>query len=460
MIAIAKRNLFRPRNRRGFATLMVLWAIALVSLVLVALQSSAFREAAAGREQVARVRAYWAARAGVEAQIAKLTMDTLNPDTTSATAITADLASVARGDLKGASYDIRHFDGTQEVDGPEDAHSKLNINTLQAADMMQLESMDDSTSQSIYNWIHGVDDTTNTSGADEGTYTGKHYPYKPRDAAVRSLKELELVDGVDPKLLRGEDANYNGRLDPNEDDGSASPPDDNADGMLDAGWSRYITAVSEGDRTTSISPSGQTKLDLTTAATADIASRLNVDQNQAQAISTYAANGTAKLSDFVRTPLGTLNQSAQAATLLNGRPQQTTVDALTNDQLRTMLDECVVGSEIATIGPRAGKININTVDRETLEMLDRYVQDPTVAEAIMNARDGQESGFLSLMDLETIPTITSDILADLMDIIDVKSNVFVVSSRGKDKATGREVEITAVLDRSSIPVVIRDLVVR
>jgi DNA uptake protein ComE-like DNA-binding protein len=448
------------RDRNGFATLMVLWTIALVALVLVAIQSSSFRQAAAGRETVARVRAYWAARAGVEAQIARLTMNTLSPDTSAATSMNSDLASVARGDLTGSSFSVRHFDGTAEVDGPEDAHSKINVNTATTDDLMLLDAMDETTAASIHNWIHGFDETTGM-GADEGTYTGKHYPYKPRGAAVRSLKELELVEGVDPKLLRGEDANYNGRLDPSEDDGDASLPPDNADGLMDAGWSRYLTAVSESDRITSYGPSGTKKLDLATATVSDIASRLNVDQNQAQAISTHATNGSATLADYVRTDLSTLAQSAQAATLLNGRQQQTTVTALSRDQLRLLLDECVIGPEIASAGPRTGKININTVTRETLE---RYAAieaiSPDLTETILTERDGRSGGFLSLVDLLDIPAITNDVLADLMAHIDVKSNVFVVSSRGRDKNSGREVEITAVLDRSSIPVIIRDLVVR
>ncbi len=445
--------------RRGFATLMVLWTIALVALVLVALQSSSFRQAAAGREAVARVRAYWAARAGLEAQIAKITANTISPDPTSPTTIYSDLAGVARGELAGVTYNVRHFDGTQEVDGPDDAHSKMNINTLDAAAIQIIDgTVDETTAQNIHNWIHGVDDTAPT-GADEGTYTGKRYPYKPRGAAVRSLKELELVEGVDPKLLRGEDANYNGRLDPNEDDGDTSLPPDNADGSMDAGWSRYITAVSEGDRITSFGVSGTKKLDLATASVSDIASRLQVDQNQAQAISTHAANGSALLADFVRTDLGTLAQSAQGAVLLNGRRQQNTVTALSKDQIKLILDECVIGSEIASGGPRTGKLNINTVTRETLERYNTVITDD-VAAAILTERDGRAGGFQSLIDLEDIPAITADVLADLMAHIDVKSNVFVVSSRGRDKNSGQEVEITAVVDRSSIPVIIRDIVVR
>ena len=51
-----------------------------------------------------------------------------------------------------------------------------------------------------------------------------------------------MVLGVWPKEVRGEDWNLNNRLDPNENDGDASFPDDNADGVLDYGIAGMFTA--------------------------------------------------------------------------------------------------------------------------------------------------------------------------------------------------------------------------
>lgn len=443
-------NLSAPRSRRAFATFMVLWAIALVALVLVALQSSAFRQAAEGRETVARIRAYWAARAGVEAEIAALTLNTLTPDTGSALTVTTDMDNVARADLGSASYVIRHTDERGEVDGVEDAHAKLNVNTLDLEDLMLLDSMDESTAQSILNWIHGVDESS-TLGADAGAYTGLKYPYDPREAPVRSLAELELVTGVDPQVVRGEDWNFNGRLDPAEDDANGSWPPDNSDGVLQAGWSKFLTAVSELG---GMAASGQKRLDLKTATVDDIASRLKVDRSQAQIIYDHAGTDSADLADFVRTDLPDLATST-TGTLLNGQSQN--AQNLTRDQLRTLLDEAIIGDP-RQAAPRSGKININTVSQETLERFSRI--DVAVADAIIAERQARSGGFTSLLDLLSVPAVTTEVLADLMAYFDVRSNVYVVTSRGRDKATGLEVEIQATLDRSSIPVVIRDLVVR
>ena len=48
------------------ALLIVLFAISIATIVLVSLQSTALRQATHGREALARVRAHWAARAGIE----------------------------------------------------------------------------------------------------------------------------------------------------------------------------------------------------------------------------------------------------------------------------------------------------------------------------------------------------------------------------------------------------------
>ena len=45
-------------------------------------------------------------------------------------------------------------------------------------------------------------------------------------------------------LLYGEDANLNGILDPNENDGMKLPPFDNQDGIMDAGLFEYVTTWS------------------------------------------------------------------------------------------------------------------------------------------------------------------------------------------------------------------------
>jgi type II secretory pathway component PulK len=117
-------------SRRGFATLAVFGVIIVAAVVLGMLQATAFSQAAAGRESLGRVRAQWAARAGVEATLARLEYDTLNPDANDSMKVMDDMVDVAEGQLEGSTYRIATTIGKKEYLGPADAHAKLNINRM------------------------------------------------------------------------------------------------------------------------------------------------------------------------------------------------------------------------------------------------------------------------------------------------------------------------------------------
>lgn len=435
------------RARKAITTFVVLWTIAVAAVMLTALQSAAWRGAASGREAVARIRAKWAARAGLESQIAALTFSTLNPDPESAFSVREDLAEAAIGSLGGATFHVAHETRAGRVDGAADAHAKLNVNILSRDSLMLLPDMDETIADSILDWIDG-DDEPNELGAELGQYLSLKHGYFPRNAPFRSMQELELVLGVLPEYVRGEDWDQNGLLDPNEDDGNLSWPPDSPDGKLEGGWSRLLTAVSEGG---GLAASGEARLDLTTAEIEDIQKRLQVDAQQAQAIADAALTVTG-MADFIRTPLRDL--VPQGATLLSGRRANTLQD-LTTEQIGLLLDECTLGDATP---PRSGKLNINTCDDDVIEYLSEI--SPGVADALILERNARAGGFSNLVDLLSVPAITNEVLANLYDIIDVRSNVYVVTSRGRDEATGVEVEIVATIDRSSLPVTIRDLRIR
>lgn len=438
---------------------MVLWAVVLVAIVLGAIQVYALRQSVDARRQVARVRALWAARAGVEAQVAALTAATLSPDAQSPLTVQSDLEAAASGELQLARYDIQHEVPTGRLPGPADAHAKININTATREDLLLLPDMDESIADAILDWIDR-DDDTREFGAESGQYLGMRYPYLPRNAPFRSIQELELVVGVRPEFVRGEDWNLNGVLDPNEDDGDASWPPDNADGKLDAGWSGWLTAESEYGPGWALS--GQPRLDLTSANETDLQNRLGVDASQAQAIlQAVQVNSQLTLKDFIGTSLGDLAVGATggaSATLLSG---QSAVADLTRDQLKALLDEAWIGDPGAPDDPakvNTGKININTIDEDTLQYVSRL--STAQIDALIVERQSRQGGFASLTDLLDVPSISQQTLAELYDVFDVRSNTFVVSSRGIDTGTGLQVEVVATISRVRLPVEIRRLTVR
>ena len=447
----------RPSSDRGFATFLVLWAVIVGAIVLVAIQVTAGRQAADGRRQVAKIRAYWAAHAGVETQIASMTFNTLQPNTNSAITLSDDLAAAATGELDQARFEIHHERPTERHDGAADAHAKINVNTASREDFLLLPDMDESIADSILDWID-ADDDAREFGAEAGQYLGLRWPYLPRNGPMRSIRELELIVGVRPEFVRGEDWNLNGTLDGNEDDGDASWPPDNADGKLDAGWSAILTASSAGGP--GWAASGQARLDLTTASDSDIQTRLGVDSAQANAILQAAQSNTdLTLADFISTDLSQLSTGGSGTTLLSGGSGG--VQNLTREQLRALLDEAWVGDPNAPedgLAVNQGKVNINTLDEEMFQYLSGVTT--AQADAIILERQGRSGGFVSMADLLDVPSITTQTLATLYDLFDVRSNVYVVTSKGIDSGTGLEVEIVATLDRSRLPVEIRRQVVR
>jgi type II secretory pathway component PulK len=442
----------RPIRRRATVLLVVLWAIAIAIIIVATLQASSLSQASAGRESLARVRAYWAARAGVEAAIARLEEDSLSPDPDDAFRIYDDLASAAQASLANASYRVSHSGPRGEVLGPEDAHAKLNINRLNFQQLMNLEPyMTEDVAAGILDWIDPDEEPQPIVGAEITAYQTLTFKYQPRNAPMRSIQELELILNADAKDVRGEDWNLNAFLDPNEDDGDASFPPDNRDGKLDANWSAILTAASlEGGLTIS----GQEPLDLSTASDRDLISRTAVDSDQAKAILDYvAANSAARLSDFIRRDLSQLAQQSSGGGGGGGANRQR-VENLSDDQLEKLLAECFIPLPVP-IFPVPGKLNINTCEPEVLQMLPDI--DPAVADAIVSERAGKSKGFTSVLELRDISGVGRRTLANLFDLLTTRSNVFVVRSRGRDAKSAIEVEIVATIDRSTIPATIREV---
>ncbi len=436
----------RVDSRRGIATLVVLLAIGIATVTLVGLQGSALRQAAAGREAVARVRAEWAARAALESMIAALGDVVERGEAVSTLGLYDRMDRMATGRLLGAEFTIRHTLDGVEREGVEDAHAKINVNRMTLDDLMELPGMSEDMAAAILDWVD-EDDLVRDLGAEKGYYGQLASPYEPRNGSIRTLLELELVAGVEAADVRGEDWNLNSRLDPNEDDGDATWPPDDADGELDAGWSAIITAgsVDEG-----LAVSGEPRLDLVAADEGQLMSRVDaIEPLQARVILDYARREGTRVEDLIATPLQAIAQSVPG---LGAQPEA--VPNLNGEQLQGLLDETTV---IDPDGPPPpGRLNLNAADRETLEYLTAI--QPGLADQLIFARDSRPDGFESLLDLlEVVPL---GALPGLSRYIDVRSVSFVVSARGRDVGTGIEVDLVATIERTSLPIVISELRVR
>lgn len=127
--------------------------------------------------------------------------------------------------------------------GVTDEGGKININALMKLDstgkilhdvLVKLPNMTEEIANAIIDWLD-ADDDPQPGGAENAHYAGLSHPYRCKNGPLDTIEEMLLINGVTPPLLFGNDRNRNGIIDPDEDDGS---------GVVDRGWSAYITVYS------------------------------------------------------------------------------------------------------------------------------------------------------------------------------------------------------------------------
>lgn len=183
--------------------------------------------------------------------------------------------------------------------GLMDESGKLNLNILgqmQLTDdearalLMGVPGMTEEIADAIRDWIDSDDETLLYGAETDDTYAAMSPPYSAKNGPLESIDELLMVRGVTPQLLYGEDANRNGLLDPNENDGDASPPYDNADGLLDPGWVAYFTVHS---RESNLRADSTPRIDLSSGILTDLYDSLEeeFDEDVAKFVVAYRING-------------------------------------------------------------------------------------------------------------------------------------------------------------------------
>lgn len=404
-------------------------------------------QATAGRDALARSRAYWAARSGVEQVIAALQSETQSADGAGAQTLLSRLQSESDGVLNGATFRVVHGENGEVLPGPADAGARLNVNLMSKEDLMLLPNMSEDLADSILDYID-ADEDPNPFGAEAETYSSQLFPYTPRNAPIHHLEELELVSNIQPWMVRGLDRGLDGYLDNADLEQPASPSVAASTGSADLGWSQYLTASSTSG---GLAPDGLAKLDLLTAQASDIQTVTGVDADQAAAILSSAQGGTATMATFIATNLSTLAQGTAGAT--PGQPRRA-VRNLSNDQLQALYDSCSIGPDLGGVG----RLNINTANEEVFPFISGI--DPVMAQLILEYRDQMGGNIPSLVSLLEIPGMSRAALAALVPRLDVRSNTFTMTAIGRDENTGVTVEMQVEVDRSALPVVMTSFRIR
>lgn len=257
--------------------------------------------------------------------------------------------------------------GTTGEYGLVDEASKINLNAAtptMLANLTAVAGMTADFAAAIADW-HDADDTETAGGAESSIYAQKSPAYAAKNAAFESIEELALVNGATRELLYGEDANLNGALDSNEDDGEKNLPSDNADGKLDAGLLAYVTVFSRESKTLS---NGTARVDLTppgpnTALDQLLTEKFDATRAAAIRVSIGTAGGLSPLDLYARS-------------------------GMTAEEFATVVDSVMADSVPPTTGnDLVGKINVNTASAVVLACLPGM--DTSKAEQLVSARQSR-----------------------------------------------------------------------
>lgn len=172
------------------------------------------------------------------------------------------------------------YDETQRVLwGIDDEASKINLNTAPRELLLRLPRMTEEIADAILDW-RDADSTPGAAGAESAYYNGLNPPYNCKNKPFETLEELLHVRGVTPEILFGEDFNLNGTMEPNENDGDLLWPPDNRDGRLDPGlWS--LCTVWSADQ--NVDAEGRARVNLNSAPP-DQLQQAGLQQNEIQTI--------------------------------------------------------------------------------------------------------------------------------------------------------------------------------
>ncbi|MDP7400482.1 MAG: type II secretion system protein GspK, partial [Phycisphaerales bacterium] len=289
-------------------------------------------------------------------------------------------------------------------------------------------------------------------------YYDANFSYSPRNEPLRSITEMELVAGMWPDYVRGEDWDLDGRLDPNENDGNKSPPEDDADGWLDGAWAGWLTVTSVAD---GVTDSGLPRLRLQYCDLGDLQDRIGITPEQAQALQNWSrGSDDLHLTDL---QIQSLSSLAGGSTQSQGQEQnQNAANVnqldLEEEQILAVISECTL---FPSYEKRPGPININTVSESLLIALFRSRQlEETDAQQLIFMRNAMAEGVTDLAQTvdesmgNSGPTgqLANQTRQWLLRSLDTRSNVFRISSIGTSEVSGLEQEIICLVDRSTIPV--------
>lgn len=374
---------------------------------------------------VEELRCRWACRAGIEKAVAILNEDPKESDDLT------ELWSDNEEDFNNVPLEMCNF--TVRV---IDESSKLNINIVTKDQLMELPNMLEDIADAIIDWRDN-NDSASGLGVEGEYYETLTYPYTIRNGPFKTIRELLLVRGVTEELFYGEDTNFNGQLDYNENDGDQTPPDDDANGQLDYGWIHYLTCYSYANN---LDADGEARVNINQGNRSSLEESLGISRSHAQWIVDNRSHDS--IADLISSNSPAEPQEGNSN---SARPLDLTT-------FRTIADWITVDNS----DKKEGLVNINTASDIVLAALfgggDEALQ---LAQDVIAFREQQIYGMESIADVLQDGGMSVSDFKKIADLITVRSDVYTIRSTASgarpNGAAGYTVRTEAVVDRSSTP---------
>jgi general secretion pathway protein K len=177
---------------RGVALVLVLWAVALLTVIASSFAFTSRTETLLARTQIASVRAQVLANAGIERALYELFKPASDPE---------------RWKLDGRTYPW-DFDGVSVGISIRDESAKINLNRAPEAlvkGLLKNAGLNDEDvarlADAIADW-RDSDDFRRPNGAEARDYEAAGRNYKPANAPFETIDELRLVLNMTPELFK------------------------------------------------------------------------------------------------------------------------------------------------------------------------------------------------------------------------------------------------------------------
>ncbi|MBN1554203.1 MAG: general secretion pathway protein GspK [Phycisphaerae bacterium] len=439
---------YRDVRRNAFALIAVMWVVILAGLILLGVRKATRVNLAMAFNELEAVRAHWLARAGVEQAVAMLADDDTDADDM-LDFWYSDKTSFRRIELLHGEFSVTAPPGPgtsmREVRyGLVDHNGKLNINTAGREELKDFCDLAEWQINSLLDW-RDKDTQAEPGGAEAAYYQSLPFPYEIRNGNFQTLGELGLVKGMESDVLDGEDANDNGLLDENENNGATSPPMDNADDKLQRGPRGLCTVYSyERNRTAA----GAKRVNFNTADKDTLKETFNFTDALAEAVTRHKA-------DRNQSPAGQARRFNQLVDLagLKGQAQPQSggqsdqkdkINEITLKWVAEHWDELTLTDDDRL----EGRINVNTAFAEVLETLPKLTSGEV--EAILRRQIGGKGPFESVGELLTDEILSEEQFKAVAEKLTVRGSVFEIRSSAVT-THGIRREITAIVDRNTEP---------